>query len=148
MDHRTQFFSVDRFRYEAERDLYLCPAGKELRFDRPHSTERSLRYRARARDCNHCPLKVQCTTSKQGRSLCRSVDEEVLDRVRGYRATEAYKKAYRKRTVWVEPLFAEGKDWHGMRRFRLRQLWRGYYAGFFGVAGAKFKRILEKKRCE
>src|SRR5438046_8442902 len=30
-DHRTAFFSADRFRYEAERDLYLCPAGKELR---------------------------------------------------------------------------------------------------------------------
>jgi hypothetical protein len=28
---------------------------------------------------------------------------------------EAYKKAYRKRSVWVEPLFGEGKDWHGMR---------------------------------
>src|SRR2546427_5370478 len=103
VDHRTEYFSADQFRYEAERDIYVCPAGKELRFDRPHSTERSLRYRARAKDCNHCPLKAQCTTSKQGRSLCRSVDEEVLDRVRGYRETEAYKKAYRKRTVWVEP---------------------------------------------
>ena len=124
IDHRTEFFSADRFRYEAERDVYICPAGKELHQDRAHSTERSLRYRARAKDCNHCPLKAECTTSKQGRTLCRSVDEEYLDRVRGYHETEDYKKAYRKRTVWVEPLFAEGKDWHGMRRFRLRRLWR------------------------
>src|SRR5947207_5688894 len=29
-----------------------------------------------------------------------------------------------KRQVWVEPLFAEAKDWHGMRRFRLRRRWR------------------------
>jgi Transposase DDE domain len=29
-----------------------------------------------------------------------------------------------KRKVWVEPLFAEAKDWHGMRRFRLRRVWR------------------------
>lgn len=72
---------------------------------------------ARAKDCNHCPLKTQCTTSKQGRSLCRSVHEEVLERVKSYHEAEAYKKAYRKRTVWVEPLFAEGKDWHAMRRF-------------------------------
>lgn len=28
----------------------------------------------------------------------------------------------RKRSVWVEPLFAEAKDWHGLRRFRLRGL--------------------------
>ena len=144
-DHRTEFFSVDRFRYEAERDVYLCPVGKELRFDRAHSTERSLRYRARARDCNHCPLKAECTTSKQGRSLCRSVDEEVLDRVRGYQETEAYKKAYRKRSVWVEPLFAEGKDWHGMRRFRLRRLWRVNCEALMRAAGQNLKRLLQKR---
>src|SRR5260370_24681191 len=93
MDHRTAFLSADQFRYEAQRDIYLCPAGKELHFDRPHSTERSRRYRARAKDCNHCPLKAKCTTSNQGRSLCRSVDEACLDRVRPSQPTEPYKKA-------------------------------------------------------
>jgi hypothetical protein len=145
VDHRTQFFSADRFRYEAERDIYRCPAGKELRFDRPHSTERSRRYRARAKDCNHCPLKAQCTTSKQGRTLCRSVDEEHLDRVRAYQPTEAYQKALRKRSVWVEPLFAEGKDWHGMRRFRLRELWRVNCEGLMRAAGQNLKRLLHKR---
>src|SRR6266704_1368994 len=145
LDHRTEFFSSDRFRYEAERDIYLCPAGKELRFDRPHSTEQSRRYRARAKDCNHCPLKAQCTTSKQGRSLCRSVDEEYLDRVRAYQPTEAYQKAVRKRSVWVEPLFAEGKDWHGMRRFRLRELWRVNCEGLMRAAGQNLKRLLKQR---
>jgi hypothetical protein len=144
-DHRTEFFSSDRFRYEVERDIYLCPAGKELHQDRAHSTERSLRYRARAKDCNHCPLKAECTTSKQGRTLCRSVDEEYLDRVRGYHETEDYKKAYRKRTVWVEPLFAEGKDWHGMRRFRLRRLWRVNCEALTRAAGQNLKRLLKKR---
>ena len=124
LDHRTEFFSAQEFKYDAERDVYVCPAGKALHFAPWHSTERSRRYRAYARDCNHCPLKAKCTTSKQGRSLCRSVDESCLDRVRAYQPTEAYKKALRKRQVWVEPLFAEAKDWHGMRRFRLRMLWR------------------------
>ncbi len=101
---------------------YVVDGGKELHFDRPHSTERSRRYRAQAKGCNHCPLKAQCTTSKQGRTLCRSVDEACLDQVRAYQSTEAYKKALRKRQVWVEPLFAEAKDWHGMRCFRLRRL--------------------------
>jgi len=144
MDHRSEFFSADQFRYEAERDIYLCPAGKELRFDRPHATERSRRYRARAKDCNHCPLKAKCTTSKQGRSLCRSVDEACLDRVRAYPPTEAYKKALRKRQVWVEPLFAEAKDWHGMRRFRLRRLWRVNSEALLIAAGQNLKRRLEK----
>src|SRR6202023_4170750 len=49
VDHRTAFFSADRFRYEAERDVSLCPAGKELRFCQRQTTERSRRSRARAR---------------------------------------------------------------------------------------------------
>jgi hypothetical protein len=144
-DHRTNFFSAEYFRYEAERDVYVCPAGKELHFAPWHSTERSLRYRAYASDCNSCPLKAQCTTSKQGRSLCRSVDEEILDRVKDYHATEDYKKAYRKRTVWVEPLFAEGKDWHGIRRFRLRRLWRVNSEALLRAAGQNLKRLLKKR---
>jgi transposase len=145
IDHRTEFFSAERFRYDAERDVYLCPAGKELHFFQAHSTERSRRYRARAKDCNHCPLKAQCTTSKQGRSLCRSVDEAYLDRVRAYHTTEAYKKAYRKRSVWVEPLFAEAKDWHGLRRFRLRLLWRVNCEALRIAAGQNVKRLLKKR---
>jgi len=145
IDHRTEFFSADRFRYEAERDVYVCPAGKELHFFPAHSTQRSRRYRARAKDCNHCPLKAKCTTSKQGRSLCRSVDEEYLDRVRAYHTTEAYKKAYRKRSVWVEPLFAEAKEWHGLRCFRLRELWRVNCEALRIAAGQNLKRLLKKR---
>jgi hypothetical protein len=106
---------------------------------------RQLRYRAYASDCNHCPLKAQCTTSKQGRSLCRSVDEACLERVRAYQPTAAYKKALRKRQVWVEPLFAEGKDWHGMRRFRLRLLWRVNCEALMRAAGQNLKRLLKKR---
>ena len=145
MDHRTEFFSSQEFTYDAKRDLYVCPAGKELHYFAAHSTERSRRYRAHAKDCNHCPLKAQCTTGKQGRSLCRSVDEDTLDRVRAYQPTEPYKKALRKRQVWVEPLFAEAKDWHGMRRFRLRRLWRVNSEALMIAAGQNLKRLLKKR---
>jgi hypothetical protein len=59
-----------------------------------------------------------------GRKVCRHDEEDFLDRVRAYQQTEPYQKARRKRQVWVEPLFAEAKDWHGLRRCRLRRLWR------------------------
>jgi transposase len=144
LDHRTEFFSVERFTYDAARDVYVCPAGKELHFDQAHSIERQLRYRARAAECNHCPLKAQCTTSKQGRSLCRSSDEECLDRVRAYASTEAYRKALRKRKVWVEPLFAEAKNWHGLRRFRLQRLWRVNCEALLIGAGLNLKRLLKR----
>jgi len=145
LTQRTPFFRQEDFQYDAQRDVYVCPAGKELHFCQRQTTERSRRYRARAKDCNHCPLKAKCTTSTQGRSLCRSVDEQYLDRVRGYHSTEPYKKALRKRQVWVEPLFAEGKDWHGMRRFRLRRLWRVNSEALMRSAGQNLKRLLKKR---
>jgi hypothetical protein len=145
VDHRTAFFGIEDFTYDGERDMYVCPAGKELQFSQRQTTERSRRYRARAKDCNHCPLKAKCTTSTQGRSLCRSVDEACLERVRAYQHTEPYKKALRKRQVWVEPLFAEGKDWHGMRRFRLRRLWRVNCEALMRAAGQNLKRLLQNR---
>jgi hypothetical protein len=65
--------------------------------------------------------------------------------VRAYQPTAAYKKALRKRQVWVEPLFAEGKDWHGMRRFRLRRLWRVNCEALMRAAGQNLKRLLKKR---
>jgi hypothetical protein len=68
-----------------------------------------------------------------------------LERVRAYQPTEAYKKALRKRQVWVEPLFAEAKDWHGMRRFRLRRLWRVNCEALRIAARQNLKRLLKKR---
>ena len=68
-----------------------------------------------------------------------------MDRVCAYQPTQAYKKALRKRQVWVEPLFAEGKDWHGMRRFRLRRLWRVNCEALLRAAGQNLKRLLKKR---
>ena len=50
-----------------------------------------------------------------------------------------------KRKVWVEPLFAEAKDWHGMRRFRLRLLWRVNCEALRIVSGQNPKRLLKKR---
>jgi len=51
----------------------------------------------------------------------------------------------RKRQVWVEPLFAEAKDWHGMRRFRLRLLWRVNCEALRIAAGQNLKRLFKKR---
>jgi hypothetical protein len=48
----------------------------------------------------------------------------------------------RKRKVWVEPLFAEAKEWHGLRRFRLRRLWRVNSEALLIAAGQNLKRLL------
>jgi hypothetical protein len=88
------------------------------------------------------PVKAICTTSGYGRIVHRSFYAAYLERVRGYHMTEPYTKAIRKRKVWVEPLFAEAKDWHGLRRFRLRGLTNVNIEGLLIAAGQNLKRWL------
>jgi Transposase DDE domain len=89
-------------------------------------------------------LKERCTDSMHGRMISRSYDEAYFDRVRSYHATEAYQKAIRKRSVWVEPLFGEAKQWHGLRRFRLRRLWRVNTEALVTASGQNLKRLVSR----
>ena len=72
-------------------------------------------------------------------------ERSILERVRTYQQTLAYQKALGKRKVWVEPLFAEAKDWHGLRRFRLRLLWRVNCEALRIATGQNLKRLLKKR---
>ncbi len=87
-----------------------------------HAGRRLLKYRAGAGTCEVCTLKPKCTPSKKGREVLRYFEKEYVDSLKVYRETFPYEKALRKRRVWIEPLIAEAKDWHSLRRFRLRGL--------------------------
>ena len=137
------FFGPEAFTYDAEQDVYTCQNGTVLRFRGNHYAARVRAYQAPASACNACPIKAQCTDSQKGRIFTRSFDEPYLDRVRGYHETAAYEKAMRKRSVWVEPLFGEAKQWHGLRQFRLRGLPKVNMVGLLVAAGQNLKRLLK-----
>jgi transposase len=141
-DTRTPYVGKQAFTYEADADRYRCPAGTVMPRHTAKYTERVVMYQADAATCNACPLKAKCTESHHGRMISRSFDERYLERVRSYHATDAYKKAMRKRQVWVEPLFAEAKAWHGLARFRLRTLLKVNSESLLIAAGQNLKRLL------
>jgi transposase len=144
-DQRTPFYGASRFTYDPERDEYRCPEGQVLRRRTAKYTEGVVVYRADAAICDACPLKAACTASSQGRQVHRSLYAEHLDRVRAYHETPAYEKAMAKRKVWVEPLFGEAKDWHGLERFRLRRLWKVNVEALLIATGQNLKRLLRKR---
>jgi hypothetical protein len=76
-------FPADRFTYDEQRDLYICPQGEELTFrnlERARKKEFRI-YRTNA--CGSCPLRTQCTTSKKyGRRLRHWVHQGVLNRLK------------------------------------------------------------------
>ncbi len=142
---RADRFGEQDFRYDLAADIYHCPGGKVLRFLSQSDVTHRRIYQALTADCKGCPLREQCTTSSRGRRVSRNLDEAYLDRVRGYHETESYARAMRKRKVWVEPLFAEAKDWHGLRRFRLRGLEKVNGAALVIATGQNLKRLLSQQ---
>ena len=144
-EYKTAYYGPAQFTYDAVHDQYRCPQGQPLfRFHREEQAQ-LVEYRAAAGTCNACPLKLHCTPSKRGRHIHRSFFADYQERVKRYHQTSAYQKAMDKRKVWVEPLFAEAKDWHGMRRFRLRRLWRVNCEAQIIAAGQNLKRLLQKR---
>jgi hypothetical protein len=147
---RPHKFRRDDFFYDAQRDLYVCPAGEPLRplgkkASEDHDDDaggKVITYRAKASSCRACELRERCTSNKAGRNLRRGPLEEYVDQVRAYRDTEPYKKALRKRAVWVEPLFGEAKEWHGMVKFRLRMLEKVNIEALMVAAGQNTKRLV------
>src|SRR5829696_772646 len=141
---RLGLFGITDFVYDAGADTYRCPGHQRLRFISQCETTRRRIYEAPNGACAACTLRPQCTTSKRGRRVGRSLEETYLDRVRSYHVTEPYAKAMRKRQVWVESLFAEAKDWHGLRRFRLRGLEKVNGEALLIAAGQNLKRLLSR----
>jgi transposase len=140
---RTKYYPAKLFQYDSEKDQHVCPQGQILPLTSRRNTEQVILYRAKARVCNACPVKRHCTGSKSGRHIFRSFFQVVLDKVESYRHTEAYLKAMRKRSVWVEPLFGEAKEFHRLRRFRLRRLYKVNIEGVMVAAGQNLKRLIK-----
>lgn len=114
--HKEGMFSKEQFTYNLQRDVYVCPAGEELTYRCTDKTRRRKEYRATA--CGSCAIKHQCTTSKWGRAIKRTDEDELLDgmavRVRG-----APEKIGLRKTL-VEHPFGTMKRWRSQGYFLVK----------------------------
>lgn len=115
------YFTVEDFEYDEENDLFVCPAGKQLKYVRTEKERGRRTYRAWRSDCRTCPLKRQCTDAVR-RSVKVSRHHGGLVRLRADSKTEDFKALYASRAPVIEGVFAEAKQWHGLYRARRRGL--------------------------
>jgi transposase len=113
------------FVYDRERDIYVCPEGKELAYDCRHTKTSGFayyRYEAEWRDCQSCARKPQCCpeNQKQGRSVVRGEESAVMLTFRQKMASEAAQAQYRRRGRVVEFCHAWIKSKLGLRQFHVR----------------------------
>ena len=113
-------FSREDFRFDKERNVYICPAGKVLTTTGKLATDgETLYYRPRVRDCRGCPLKPQCCPKAPVRRIPRSIYEPARDVARALAKTEAFEQSRRDRKR-IEMLFAHLKRILRLDRLRLR----------------------------
>ncbi len=72
--HRAAAWRTGGFVYHPNHDAWQCPEDEWLWPSSFDPNNRVMRYRATPTVCNHCPVKVDCTTSHHGREISRQVD--------------------------------------------------------------------------
>lgn len=115
-------YPQNKFTYDAERDLYLCPKGESLHKKRYSKDRNSNIYQSNQKTCCLCPDRVQCTTSKKGvRTIHRHIyHEDIENALSNLKKPKAKEMAVFRKSV--ERIIAEAKGFHGMSRARLRGL--------------------------
>ena len=69
-------FPKEAFSYDAENDIFICPAGQILKRRNYHKKRNHYEYIASKKACNKCKLRDQCTKAKSGhRRACLSLQE-------------------------------------------------------------------------
>ena len=112
-------FSREDFRFDEERNVYFCPAGKVLTTTGHIGPDHALRYQASLPDCRACVLKPKCCPKMPSRRIVRDVNEDARDIARALAKTEAFERSRRDRKR-VEMLFAHLKRILRLGRLRLR----------------------------
>jgi transposase len=116
----TDLYGIDKFTYVPEENCYICPEGKLLKYVGVNPLNRTHLYYSTVKRCRDCSQKSRCTRGKY-RTLAIHICEPARQRAHALAQTPAFAISQRARRK-VEALFAELKNYIGLRRLRLRRM--------------------------
>ena len=112
-------FGKQDFRYVAEEDVYVCPAGEKLAYHFTNEENGLVLRRYWTNVCRTCAIKQQCTTGEQ-RRITRWEHEDVLEAVQ--RRLDEHPEKMRQRRETVEHSFGTIKARMGATHFLMKTL--------------------------
>ncbi len=119
-----------KFDYDEERDILICPMGRELHpGEKPYSRIRRSGNRSKTAceihfksklSCKDCPLKKKCTPRNNYRVCKRPIGFASLVRMRKKMEKSESREVYVKRRSTVEPVFGDIKRNMDFQNFNVR----------------------------
>ena len=126
-ESKKEKFGLEDFRYDAQKDEFICPAGRVLKLEARNIPNKKRIYnRYEALDCSGCALKDQCIKSERKKvrryllvtveTVSSKLSKQMIEKI----DTEQGRKLYAKRLAIVEPVFANLRTQKRLDRFTLR----------------------------
>jgi transposase len=112
-------FGKQDFRYMAEEDIYVCPAGERLTYHYTNEENGLVLRRYWTNACQSCAIKQSCTTGKE-RRITRWEHENLLEAVQ--RRLDEHPEKMRQRRETVEHPFGTIKARMGATHFLMKTL--------------------------
>lgn len=104
-------YHKEKFTYDNERDLYICPGNRELTYWYQRWKSKDTFARVYRGDCSGCSHHSKCVKSKTGRrQIERDQYEPLREKMRLKYHTEKGQEIYNRRKVLNEPVFGQIKQ--------------------------------------
>ena len=110
-------FSSNAFYFELDTMTAECPAGHTSSTYTINKDNETYLFRFPKLICDHCSLRKQCTTSKNGRTVNFSFHTQMLTKDKEFLQTEIYERL-RKARWGEESTFGTAKQSHGLIKTR------------------------------
>lgn len=118
-------YTKDMFKFDANKNCYYCPAGKEMpykftRLEEQRRKKKRVVIYYISESCHVCSQRHLCTESKNQRRISRCPEEDAIDRMN--ERMKQNPKIIKKRKEIVEHVFGTIKFWNYQNRFLTRGL--------------------------
>lgn len=117
-------YHSSNFKYDKEKDVYICPEGKELSYIglRKRKNKKIKTKVYRCVQYRECPYRDLCSNDKKGRRIQVSPYAEAVDRQRKKQQLEENVLMLAQRREIIEHVFGIIKNVMGFRRWMVRGL--------------------------
>lgn len=133
-------YGKKKFTYLDDIDSYLCP-NKKILVPWNITKGGQIEYKIHKDECQNCPHKSLCIKNYAFKTVTRHIYDDCMLEVKNLRLSKEGKEIYKLRKETIERVFAEGKEYHGLRITRFKGLKKNFDIRAFLYACLNIKKL-------